>query len=250
MLKRFFDWNVRLCDAIERCLPKEFTRSLHCLHADAAAALMNARPGLTVLDVGGGRHSLFAEQRRMELGHLLVGLDIAHEELRHNQRIDAGLVADACRRLPFADACADLLVTRSVLEHLYNNEEFLREAYRVLKPGGSMAHVFPCRYAPFALVNRLLPNAVAQRLLYYFFPQWRDSCGFKVYYRNCYDPRMPNLMRQLGFEITQYRVRYYQSIYFKFFVPLYLVSLSYDVFTWSLRMKPLACQMFVVARKK
>jgi SAM-dependent methyltransferase len=45
------------------------------------------------------------------------------------------LVAD-CTRLPFADNSMDGVISLAVLEHVHNPDDFLKEALRVLKPGG------------------------------------------------------------------------------------------------------------------
>jgi Methyltransferase domain len=48
---------------------------------------------------------------------------------------EVDLIAD-CTRLPYANSSVDAVVSMTVLEHLEHADQFLAEAYRVLKPGG------------------------------------------------------------------------------------------------------------------
>lgn len=48
--------------------------------------------------------------------------------------------------LPFPDKAFDLVVSNCVLEHLGNRSLGVKEAVRVLRPGGYMAHVVPSRF--------------------------------------------------------------------------------------------------------
>ena len=157
MIRHIVKWNFAICDGVERTLPGKFTRSLLYLHELTAARLMNARPSQVVADIGGGHLCPFGRHRRRELGTTIVGVDILESQLRGNPIIDHAVVADASRALPFGDASLDLIVTRSVIEHLHDNEMFFAETSRVLRPGGHAIHVFPGRFAPFALLNRVLP---------------------------------------------------------------------------------------------
>ncbi len=249
VIRKFVQWNIAVCDRIEGWLPPRFTRSLLYAHELTCAELMNHAPERVVLDVGGGHMCPYGEHRRLALGTRLYGLDILEEQVRANRVIDQGVVGDAQAPLPFADDAFDLVTSRSVMEHLGDNEKFVQEIYRILKPGGHTAHVFPSRFSPFAILNQLLPSRLAHFLLYTFFPKWQDVCGFKAYYRNCYYPRMIALFRRSGFAIEKVQIRYYQSIYYKMFLPLYLIMLAYDLALWLVRARPLAAQILLVARK-
>lgn len=250
LVKSFVRWNIKACDWIERrLLPAAFTRSLLARHELLAAQLLNARPGQVVLDVGGGHLCPFAQRRTAQSAAYVIASDILHEQLVKNRVADGCAVADACIGLPFRDASIDLLVTRSVLEHLPDTRRFFAEAARVTRPGGYQVHVCPARNAPFAVLNRLLPGWLVHKALYFVFPQWRDECGFKAYYDNCTHGEMTRILRASGLEVEQVHLRYYQSIYFKFLVPLYLAFVTYDLLVWMLDLKALCCQMLLVAKR-
>jgi SAM-dependent methyltransferase len=249
VLRAFVDWNKSICNWIEERLPTRFTRSLLYRHELAVAEAMNRRPGCIVVDIGGGRGAPFARHRRRGQDATIVGIDILADHLAANRSIDHAVVADASRALPLKDASVDVVATRSVLEHLAGSGELFAEIHRALRPGGVCLHVFPTGYAPFSLINRLLPNALARRLLHTLFPEWAEDCGFRAYYSVCHFPAIAQHHSQVGFAISRLEFRYYQSIYFKFFVPLFLVSLLYDLALYALDARRLACQILIVGRK-
>ena len=45
-------------------------------------------------------------------------------------------IVSSLEKLPYRDASVDLLVSNSVLEHIYNYQNVIQEVHRVLKPGG------------------------------------------------------------------------------------------------------------------
>jgi SAM-dependent methyltransferase len=64
-------------------------------------------------------------------------------------------------RISIRDGSADLVVSLAVVEHIHDNAVFFRNCAYVLRPGGVMIHVFSGRFAPFALMNQLLPNPIS-----------------------------------------------------------------------------------------
>ena len=116
---------------------------------------LGLRPGDHLLDVGSGfgRH-VFECARR---GARVVALDYAADEVADTAatlaamaeagEIEADRVAGArradARRLPFADASFDVVITSEVLEHIGDDVAAIAEMVRVLKPGGRFAATVP-----------------------------------------------------------------------------------------------------------
>jgi SAM-dependent methyltransferase len=251
-LQRFFVKNQKICTAIERKLPAAFTRHLFTSYKYLVSERIDAAGrGLTVLDVGGGKECPYYEFTKTAENHDIVAVDIDETEIRRNVRCHLRVVADAATGgLPFGADSADLITSRSVIEHLRDNRAFLHGCRSVLRPGGLLIHTFPCRFSPFALINKALPDRLARLLLYYFHPEWRDVCGFKVYYDHCSYHEMRRLLDASGYELVRYELRYYQAIYYDFFVPFYLIMLLYDLAVWWADVKLLSCQMLFIARKR
>lgn len=95
-------------------------------------------------------------------------------------------MADITQELPFSDASVDMLVSRSVLEHLESMEAFAAESGRILRNGGCFIHLLPYRYAPFAIIKRALPAGVFRGILYSLVPETKGIGGFPAKYRGFY----------------------------------------------------------------
>jgi SAM-dependent methyltransferase len=252
MLRSFFALNRRASQWVARRLPHA-QDDLFARYEEAVVAAMNERPGQVVIDVGGGKTCPFTARRRPALGTRVFGVDVDRGEIARNREVDAATIGDASRGLPFADRSVDVIASRMVIEHLPDLEPFVADAVRVLRPGGRFIHLFPSRYAPFAVLNRIVPQTLAKRILYFFqrgspfFPE--GNCGFRAFYRDCHDSAFRAILARHGFELVEVRPGYYQSFYFDFFLPLYLLSAAYELLVRGLGLRDLAAYLLVVARK-
>ncbi len=251
-LRGFFRKNQEFCLRIEKKLPGPFRRHLFTSYKYLVAEKIDAADkSLVVLDIGGGKACPYLPFAKTAEKHRIIAVDIDENEIRHNLDCAWKVVADAAgASLPFGPRSVDIITSRSTIEHLRDNGSFIRNCHDVLRGDGYLISTFPCRHTPFALINKALPHRVARLLLYYFHPEWRDVCGFKVFYDHCTYPEMRDLLHASGFEILYIELRYYQAIYYDFFVPLYLLMLAYDLLVWRLGAKALCCQMLFIARKR
>ena len=72
-----------------------------------------------------------------------VGVDWSNS---FHQIDQADIMADLNASLPIPDQAADTVVSFQVLEHLNEPQIFLKEAYRILKPGGWMILTVPFQW--------------------------------------------------------------------------------------------------------
>ncbi|HYM32601.1 MAG TPA: class I SAM-dependent methyltransferase [Candidatus Cybelea sp.] len=249
-IKGFFDINRRLCERVEARLPADFLINLHRSYEAAASQALNTNKNWTVLDIGAGRNCPYMRFLKADRGHRIVAIDVDEDELRHNAAVSFRVVADAVKSLPVSDRSVDFISARSVMEHISDTRRYMRNCANALKPGGYVIQSFPCRFAPFAALNRILPNRLARALLHYLYPEWRVDCGFRAFYDNCYPSAMQRILEENNLEIVHSELRYYEAIYYTFFLPLYVVMVAYDLIAWRIGVKNLACQMLFVARKK
>lgn len=96
----------------------------------------------SVLDVGCGYGHAFAELSRRFNPQQIVGLDADPNIMQRasgaarNCQIPVKLLPSHAARIDLADESIDLILCHQTFHHLVEQEEALREFYRVLKPGG------------------------------------------------------------------------------------------------------------------
>ena len=107
-------------------------------------------PGRRVLDIGCRAGAL---TRAYLEGNEVVGVDVDREALAEAAQLGIETVwADAQQRLPLEDGSFDVVVAGEVLEHLAAPRSLVDEAFRVLRPGGTLVGSVP---NAFRLKNRL-----------------------------------------------------------------------------------------------
>ena len=246
MFTRFVRWNIRLSDHLS---PPVEERTHPYPHFDQLVAdLLNSRDNLTIVDIGAGRCCDYAKRVTPGRPRRMIGVDVSSGELALNGFLDERIVADACAPLPDLAGQADLLVSKATMEHLPDNAAFLRNAALILKPGGTIILVFANRYAPFALLNRVLPHRLSTFLLAKLAPVWAGQVGFEAHYDRTNASSFRRLLVDAGYVDIRVQTGYFSSAYFRFFVPLYLLSVGLDSLRHLLRIENLGYYYLIVAR--
>jgi len=198
--------------------------------------------GALVLDAGAGERCLYANRSLR-----VIGSDTLFGDLRKNRDIQCAVLADLERDFPFRPNSLDAVTACYFVEHIHDCEQFVRNVASVLRPGGRIFLLFPCRYAPFAIINRLVSNNFTKRMLQHFSESSRG--GFPTTYNNCWPSRMCKILAKNDLRVLGTEVCFYQSYYYASFLPIYLCSLAYDMFVKALNIRWMAASACVFAEK-
>jgi SAM-dependent methyltransferase len=196
---------------------------------DGLLDFLCSQPDITrVCEVGAGANPVIPIEviDARGLDHTIV--DISQEELdkapAHYTKIRADVAArDLSVGPPF-----DLVASAFVAEHVRSPRTFHTNVWNMLRPGGVALHLFPTLYAlPFVL-NRAVPESIADRLLLrlqsFRGPESNDR-KFKAYYRWCRGPTQRQLVRlqSIGFEVLTY-IGYFGHGYYLNLGPLHRIE--------------------------
>jgi len=245
-LRHFVHANAALSGRIQPSIVRD--THAYTKYDEAGTTLLQREPR-TVLDVGAGRQWHFTPSLKSPTMNL-IGFDIDRAEMDENALLDQRICGDACASLGVPDQSVDLIMGRAVVEHLHDTASFLKDANRALREEGRLIVTFANRNAPFAILNRILPQRVSRWLLSHLVPGSSGIYGFSAFYDRASFAEFKQSLIDAGFEIEEEYASYFSTSYYCFFLPVYLVGLGLDYVRYRLANPRLASYFMFVARKR
>ena len=205
-----------------------------------------------LIELGAGRHPFF-KREEVPAGVATYTLnDIDPQELELAPADYDKAVFDVCGELDRYEGRFDFAFSRMLAEHVPDGRIFHRNVCRMLRPGGRAFHFMPILYSPPFVINRLLPEALAEKLLLMIVPyRTRDRFPkFPARYSRCRakSKRLLAMYREVGFADVDIEV-FFGNDYFNNIPVLNKLDALLSEIAYRRDFEHLAAYAFVRARK-
>jgi SAM-dependent methyltransferase len=176
-----------------------------------------------LLDAGCGRTVPVLRKFQGKVGHLIgVELvpftDVPPGIETHNADLGA---------LPLADASVDLIMSRSVFEHLTDPESVYRELARVLRPGGRIVFLTANLWDYGTQVARLVPNRLHGKVVKAVEGRAEEDT-FPTAYKTNTRADVDRLARRCGLRVDGFEYLSQYPNYLLFNGPLFVLGMAYE----------------------
>ena len=177
----------------------------------------------TLLDAGCGR-KLPVLRKYLGRAQRLIGVDLVDFA-----DVPPGIcVCNAdLSGLPLADASVDLIISRSVFEHLADPDSVYREFRRVLRPGGRLVFLTPNLWDYASLLARLIPNRFHARIVKAVEGREEEDT-FPVAYRTNSRSQIIRLAAQSGMVVESFAYLGQYPNYLMFNGALFFLGMHYE----------------------
>ncbi|MDX1978651.1 MAG: methyltransferase domain-containing protein, partial [Bryobacteraceae bacterium] len=132
--------------------------------------------------------------------------------------------------LPFADASFDMIISRSVVEHLADPPRVFREFARVLRPGGKVVIITPNKYDYVSVLAALTPYRLHRSLVSRIFRVPEDDV-FPTLYRANTLKSIRRAFAGAGFAVREIETINHYPAYLMFSPLLFRLGVLYERLT-------------------
>ena len=129
--------------------------------------------------------------------------------------------------IPLPDHSVDVITMYDVAEHLRNPKRVFLECKRILKPGGSLLFVTPCKFYLPILLSRALPHSIRQRLNWVT-TKTDSERTFPVYYKANSGGVLRKLASSTGLSLVSIRYLSYHPEYLMFSTLIYRCGVAFE----------------------
>lgn len=185
------------------------------------------RPGCLILDAGCGHYLNLG--RRLSGEAQVIGIDLEPNLLTDNRHAPFAIRGDL-GRLPFPSESFDLVVSRSVVEHLADPTLVFLEFSRVLRQGGKVITVTPNKYDYVSVLAAITPHWLHRRLVSKIFGVSADDV-FPTLYRANTRSSIRKAMTGSGLVERELKIITHYPAYLTFSPVLFRLGVLYERLT-------------------
>ena len=186
--------------------------------------LAHLTAGDALLDAGCGRYLTFS--RDLSGVARVVGIDLERSLDTDNRAEPFGICGDI-GRLPLAPATFDIIISRSVVEHLQNPVAVFEEFARVLRPGGKVVLITPNKYDYVSIIAALTPYSWHRAIVHRVFGVPEDDV-YPTAYRANTAGTLKKLFAQAGFDNREIDMINHYPAYLMFSPILFRLGVLYE----------------------
>jgi SAM-dependent methyltransferase len=206
---------------------------------------VSLKPGDTLLDGGCGRTAPVLVKFRGKAARL-IGVDLVD----FTTEVDGvELLNGDLSNIPLPDGSVDVIMARSVMEHVTDPLAVYSELARVLRPEGRLIFLTANLWDYAALIAKLIPN----RLHPWIVSNTEGRAGEDVFptaYKTNTKGAVERWAKATGFEVASFEYLSQYPNYFMFSAPLFLIATAYEKLIRNVdALKFLRGWIFVVLKK-
>lgn len=208
---------------VKRLEARYFRDSVHPYRIFETEVRKALPAGGVILDAGCGRTAPILSGFRGAASRL-IGVDLVDFTTTAQ---DLELYKGDLAYIPVPSCSIDVVMARSVMEHIEKPTEVYREMYRVLKPGGHFIFLTANLWDYASLIAILVPNRLHPWIVSKTQGRKPDDV-FPTRYRTNTHRAIKRFARSAGFQLERIEYLGQQPDYFQFSTPLFLLGTAYE----------------------
>lgn len=201
--------------------------------------------GARLLDAGCGRYLEFSRELGADV--TAVGVDLETTLETRNVQSPYGVRANL-EHLPFPADYFDIVISRSVIEHLEQPLHVFREFQRVLKPGGKVILSTPNKYDYVSVFASLTPYRWHRYIVSRIVGVSEDDV-FPTFYRANTLRRITEVLNAAGLQKLELRAINHYPVYLMFSPILFRLGVLYERVTSADRLQNFRGTLLAVFQK-
>jgi len=143
----------------------------------------------------------------------------------------------------------DIIISKTVLEHVKNNFLSAHQMYKALNRGGITIHYVPCKYHPYSLILRTTRPGLQKTLIRILRPWAIGTTGYIAFFDRCSPKEMGKVFDKVGYKNINIIRFYNANDYFRFFFPFYMIVTLWEWVCRIFKMQQL-CSGFIIEAEK